>query len=72
MRDLSTFNSFTIYSLKSCQVTVNKKQVFFTSIQIFLKSTNEHQLFGLCLRDDDDINEALSPSLDAGQLLFTR
>ena len=60
MRDLLTFNSFTIYSLKSCYVTANSKRVFCTSIQILLKSTNEHQLFDLCLRVDDDINEALS------------
>ena len=28
---------------------------------IFLEPTNKHPLFGLCLRLDNDINEALSP-----------
>ena len=34
----------------------------------FLGPTNEHQPFGLCLRPDNDINEALK-SLDACQLI---
>ena len=36
----------------------------------FLRPTNEHPPpFGLCLRPDNDINEALSPLMHVSQLI---
>ena len=50
------------------QVTTNNKKAFCTRIQIFLGPTNKNSPFVLCLRPDNDINEALSP-IDACQLI---
>ena len=36
----------------------------------FLGPTNEHPPFGLCLRPDNDINEALSPSMHVNYSWF--
>jgi hypothetical protein len=76
-REIFAYMSITIhydrssYNCISLSVTTNNNQVFCLSTQFQLAATSRNQRYCLCLRLDNDINEAVSPlsSLDAGQLV---
>ena len=59
VKELSTFNTFTIYIYSDKLQPITKKH--FAQEYKFLGPTNEHPPFRLCLRPDNDINEVLSP-----------